>query len=159
LKKTSSLNEKHGCTDEETVKLDFDDTLFKTVKYWALRAMKRFKLEGFIILKSSKKCYHVVFNRKVTWKENMSIVAWVTLHNITKRKVVKWFLMQCIKGGSTLRISPKRDKGSPRIVFRHGRENGQVEGFLRFRQKVKNIIRRLKVEVNLLLKNTVSRMH
>jgi hypothetical protein len=45
--------------------------------------MEWFKLEGFIILKSSENNYHVVFNRRVSWPENMKIVAWVSLlsHN------------------------------------------------------------------------------
>lgn len=64
-----------GYTDTETVKPDFDSTPFKEVKYWALRTMEWFKLEGFIILKSSESNYHVVFNRPVTWTENTHIVA------------------------------------------------------------------------------------
>ena len=70
--------------------LDLDDVPFKTAKYWALRTMEWFKLEGFIILKSSKNCYHVVFNREVSWAENVKIVAWVTLlsHN---KGLQKWF--------------------------------------------------------------------
>lgn len=32
-----SLNSVLGMTDRETVKLDFDKTSFKTVKYWAFR--------------------------------------------------------------------------------------------------------------------------
>jgi len=72
-----------GYTDTETVMLDFDHISLERVKYWARRAMRYFKLEGFLILESSENCYHVVFNRKVTWSENMSIVASVTLlsHN------------------------------------------------------------------------------
>ncbi len=65
-----------GYSDTETVKLDFDYTPFKKVKYWALRTMKWFNLGGFIIIKSSKQSYHVLFNRKVSWSENMRIVAW-----------------------------------------------------------------------------------
>lgn len=132
-----------GFTDQETVMLDFDSSSFKTVKYWAFRAVKWFKLEGYIILRSSLNNYHVVFNRKVSWIENMRIVAWVALQ-CNNPMVEKWFLMQCIKEGSTLRVSPKRGKGSPRIVFRHGKENGQIEGFLRFRKSMKNMIRKLK---------------
>jgi len=67
-----------GYSDTETVKLDLDNMSFRTTKYWALKAMKRFKLGGFIILKSSWNCYHVVFNRTVSWSENMHIVAWVS---------------------------------------------------------------------------------
>ena len=134
-----------GYTDEETVMLDFDNTTFKTVRYWAAKAMKWFKLEGYMILKSSLNNYHVVFNRTVSWKENMHIVAWVCLRSKHK-KLTGWFIMQCIKEGSTLRVSPKRDKASPRIVFRYGRENGQIDSFLKHRKEVKNIIRKLKAD-------------
>ena len=134
-----------GCTDEETVMLDFDSTPFKTVKYWGSRAMKWFKLEGYIILKSSLNNYHVVFNRKVSWKENMHIVGWVALLS-DNPMLQKWLLMQCIKEGSTLRVSPKREKPSPRIVFRHGQENCQIECFLGSRKLMKNTIRKLKAD-------------
>lgn len=134
-----------GFTDEETVMPDFDNTPFKTVKYWASRAKKWFKLEGFIILKSSMNNYHVVFNRKVSWPENMRIVAWVA--QLSNNPMLQtWHRMQCIKEASTLRVSPKRDKPGPRIVFRCGRENGQIEGFLQSRREVKNIIRKLKTD-------------
>jgi len=39
LKKKSNTKFVIGYTDTETVKLDFDSTPFKTVKYWALRIM------------------------------------------------------------------------------------------------------------------------
>jgi len=134
-----------GYTDQQTVMLDFDTTSLKTVRYWASRAMKWFKLEGYIILRSSLNNYHVVFNRRVSLEENMRIVAWVALQS-NNPMLEKWFLMQCIKEGSTLRVSPKLDKGSPRIVFRHGKENGQIESFLRFRKLMKNMIRKLKAD-------------
>ena len=90
----------------------------------------RMRARGFIILKSSLNHYHVVFNRKVSWTENMKIVAWVSLlsHN---RMLRKWFEMQCIKEGSTLRVSPKRKKPSPRIVFRYGRQDDPIRDFAR----------------------------
>jgi len=138
-----------GVTDDETVMLDFDNISFKWVKYWAMRACEWFKLEGFIILKSSDKCYHVVFNRKVSWSENMRIVAWVSLlsHN---RGLTKWFLMQCIKGASTLRVSPKRDKPVPRVVFRYGSQDNQIAEFLAYRKIVRNIM--VKVNSHVLAK-------
>ena len=151
LTKKSSLNKEWnqhfvlGYTDEETVMLDFDNTTFKTVRYWAARAMKWFKLEGYIILKSSMNNYHVVFNRKVSWKENMHIVGWAALLS-NNPMLQKWLLMQCIKEGSTLRVSPKHGKAAPRIVFRYGKENDQIESFLKHRREVKNIIRKLKAD-------------
>ena len=127
-----------GYTDIETVKLDFDNTPFKQVKYWASRAMEWFKLEGFIILRSSENNYHVVFNRSVSWAENMKIVAWISLlsHN---RMLEKWLIMQCIKEGSTLRVSRKRNKPSPRIVFQYGKQDDQIESFLSYRKLIKSI--------------------
>jgi hypothetical protein len=127
-----------GFSDTETVKLDFDETSFSSVKYWALRTMKWFKLKGFIILKSSERCYHVVFDRAVFWKQNMRIVAWVALlsHN---KGLAKWFLMQCIKGCSTLRVSSKREKPPPRIAYRHGKQDHNIKDFLRNRKIVKKM--------------------
>jgi len=128
-----------GYTDTETVMLDFDNTTFKNVRYWAFRTKRWFKLEGFIILESSENHYHVVFNRKVSWSKNMRVVAWVSLlsHN---PMLEKWFVMQCIKEGSTLRVSPKMDKPSPKIVFRNGKRDKQIREFLNFRKLVKKII-------------------
>lgn len=128
-----------GITDIETVKLDFDNTPFKTVKYWAFRTKKWFKLKGFAILKSSKNHYHVVFDRRVSWRENIKIMAWVCL--LSKHKgLTGWFILQCIKQGSTLRVSPKKEKPSPRIVFHYGSQDNQIEEFLMYRRVVKSII-------------------
>lgn len=76
-----------GYTDKETVKLDFDNTPFKIVKYWAFRTLNWFKLGGFLILKSSEDCYHVVFNCPVSWAENMRVVAWVSLESNVEKLV------------------------------------------------------------------------
>ena len=127
-----------GCSDTQTVKIDFDHTPFQTVKYWAMRAMNWFKLRGFIILKSSKHNYHIIFNRKVSWRQNMHITAWIALESHTQ-ELVMWFIMQCIKESSTLRISPKGRKSSPKIVRRYGRQDGQIRNFLQYRKLIKKI--------------------
>jgi hypothetical protein len=128
-----------GYTDSETVKLDFDNTPFKEVKYWTLRALKWFKLKGFLILKSSENSYHVVFDRPVTWSENMKVMAWVSL--ISKKKSLKkWLIMQCIEEGSTLRISPKGEKVHPRIVFHSGDQDKQISDFLKHRKLIQKFL-------------------
>jgi len=142
----NSLKFVMGVTDTETVKLDFDNTPLKTVKYWAFRTMKWFKLEGFVILKSSEGNYHVVFNRPVSWCENMRIVAWVSLLS-GNPMLEKWFMLQCIKEGSTLRVSPKRDKPSPRIVYRFGEQDKQIKEFLAYRKLVKSIWKKVERSV------------
>jgi hypothetical protein len=130
-----------GYTDTETVKLDVDDTTFRYVKYWAMIALHKFRLQGVLLLKSSPRCYHVVFNRTVTWSENLRIVAWVSLvaHNMS---LLKWLQMQCIKQSSTLRVSRKSVKPAPRIVFRYGRDDAQIHQFLRYRRMLKQMIRK-----------------
>jgi hypothetical protein len=129
-----------GYSDSETVMLDFDHTPFRDVKYWAGRVMKRFRLGGCLILKSSDENYHVVFNRPVSWSENMKIVAWTSL--VSRNESMKrWLLMQCIKGFSTLRVSAKTGKSAPRIVYRFGREDQQIQFFLQHRHRIKLIVK------------------
>jgi len=130
--------------------LDLDDVTFRTARYWARRASNWFKLGGFILLKSSDRCYHAVFDRPVTWAENMGVVAWVALQS-RNEGLTRWLLMQCIKGASTLRVGPKGEKPPPRIVYREGSEDQQVEGFLEYRRVIKRIIRKLSDSPNLFL--------
>jgi len=92
------------------------------VSKWAFRVMKKFRLGGFLILKSSANCYHIVFDRPVSWSENVKIVSWVSLYS-RNVKLDKWFHLQCFKEKSTLRVSPKGDKPPPRIVYRYGKQD------------------------------------
>lgn len=132
-----------GFSDNETVMLDFDCTPFDVVKYWAFRAVRFHKLGGFLILKSSKNSYHVVFNRPVSWSENTRIIAWVSLES-GNENLKKYFLMQCIKESSTLRISNKGEKSSPRIVFRFRKQDKQVKEYLSYRRMIKRTIRQIR---------------
>jgi hypothetical protein len=127
-----------GFTDKATVKIDFDNKSFKTTKYWAFRTLKRFKLRGFIILKSSEEHYHMVFDRRVSWLKNMGIVGWVAVCS-RNSKLKDWLAMQCIKGSSTLRVAPKGDKPSPRVVFRYGSQDHQIKNFLKYRKLIKRM--------------------
>jgi len=132
-----------GFSDEETLKLDFDNVSFRTAKYWCQRACRQFHLEGFIILKSSPNHYHAVFNKPMlSWDDNMKYVAWICLW--TKyRRLTEWLIMQLIKKCSTLRISPKGNKPMPRVVYKYGRQDKKIKEFLDFRNKIKRIYRNL----------------
>lgn len=133
-----------GYTSDETILLDFDEVSLETVKYWSRRALRKFNLGGFIMLQSSPKCYHVVFNRKVSWTENMQAVAWVAL--LSKReKLRRWFLMQCIKQKPTLRVSPKAEvsglvKPSPRLVCCEGSQDDQIAEYLEFSGLIQGLV-------------------
>jgi hypothetical protein len=122
LKKKSSRKPVLGYSDRTTVKLDFDGELSRKVKCWAERALKHFRLGGYVVLKSSRDHYHVLFNKTVSWEENTKIMAWVAVLS-GNAGLRKWVLMQLIKGSSALRVSCKGDKASPRIVFREGRQD------------------------------------
>ena len=98
----SNRNYTFGISSDERIVLDFDDTDFKTVNYWAERALNWFDLGGYFIQKSSPGCYHVVFNRVVDWAENMRVVAWVAYLS-GNEGLQRWHRMQCIKMKSTLR--------------------------------------------------------
>jgi len=143
------LSPTFGDWSRDTVRLDFDDTGLEEVKYWAFRACFWFKLEGFIILRSSikkyavktkgktihefrKASYLVIFNRKVKWDLNVRIMAWVAVQ--AKIPSLKdYVLMQCIKRSSTVRCGRKGKKPSPKVVFRFGRQDGQIARFLETR--------------------------
>ena len=127
-----------GFTDRETVKLDFDDTPLWLVVYCSMRACLWFKLEGGVILKSSKGSYHVIFNRPVSWSRNVHIMDWVG--RLSKIESVRnYALMQGIKESSTLRVGPKGDKSTPRVAYRWGKQNGQVKAYLRERREINKI--------------------
>jgi len=136
LRKKSSRKPIFGYSDRTTVKLDFDGELFRKVKYWAEKAMKHFRLGGYIILKSSRDHYHVLFNKTVIWEENTKIMAWVAVLS-GNAGLKKWVLMQLIKGASTLRVSSKGNKASPRIVRCEGRQDQEISAFLRWRRLIK----------------------
>jgi hypothetical protein len=130
-----------GYTDKQTVMLDFDNTPFKQVRSWASRVCKHFKLKDLLILKSSKNCYHVVFDRTIPWSVNISIVAWTCIETGHKG-LNKWFLLQCIKQEPTLRVSWKGSKPPPRIAYRRGAQKEQIRSYLQHRRRVKNVVTR-----------------
>lgn len=87
-----------GDWDKETVRLDFDDTSLGEVKLWAYRALKWFRLDGFVILRSSMKeyvvknkgkvfyrylkgSYLVIFDKPVKWETNVKVMNWVALES------------------------------------------------------------------------------
>jgi len=131
-----------GYTDTETVKLDLDNMSFDRVEYWARATTKRFRLRGFMILKSSKNSYHVVFDKPVSWVKNVAIVAWVCL--MTKhRRLTEWLIMQCIKQASTLRIAPKKQKPTPKIVYCRGTRNHGIASYLAYRKIARTVLTKL----------------
>jgi hypothetical protein len=141
-----------GYSSISTVLLDLDNMSFRTAMFWTLKILKLFRsrktdkwrpqkridLEGFLLLKSSKNHYHVVYNKTVSLLENQNVVAWACLltHKI---ELMQWFVMQIIKGSFTLRIGKKGDKPAPRIVFRYGKQDSEIENYMNIRKAFRNV--------------------
>jgi hypothetical protein len=65
--------------------------------------------------------------------KNTHAVAWVALES-RNPKLQRYLAMQCIKESSTLRVSSKREKPSPRVVLHFGRQSGEIKNFLKMRR-------------------------
>ncbi|MEM3797746.1 MAG: hypothetical protein QXY74_04840 [Candidatus Bathyarchaeia archaeon] len=139
-----------GISDKHTVMADLDNMNFKRVKSLALLTMKKFRLNGFIILKSSPRHYHVVFDKPMRyWSSVLKVIAWMGIVG-NNCNLWKWMCMQAIKGYCTLRVSPKPVnpegvKPSPRVVYRYGSQENMVKEYLAFRKRVLMMIKRLGV--------------
>jgi len=72
----------------------------------------------------------------------MRVVAWVAYLS-GNEGLQRWHRMQCIKMKSTLRVGPKNEKKSPRIVKRVGDQDAQIHEFIKSRNEVKNILKNL----------------
>jgi hypothetical protein len=118
-----------GTWETQTIQVDYDNASIVEVKYWAKRACDWHNLEGYVILKSSKRHFHLVFDRKVDWSFNMKVLCWIALES-GNLNLQKYVLMQGIKQTSTLRVSGKGNKKSPKIVYRYGSQDRQIKKFL-----------------------------
>jgi hypothetical protein len=134
-----------GDWDNCTIRIDFDNDCLVNVKYWAKRACYWHKLDGFIILQSSKRHYHVVFNKTVTWATNVKVICWIALES-GNLNLQKYALMQGIKKTSTLRIGNKGNKKPPKIISRYGNQDKQISNFLDNRKFILNSIKKLEKE-------------
>ena len=67
---------------------------------------------------------------------------WVAVES-QNPKLKDYVLMQGIKESSTLRVSDKGDKPSPRLVFRSGKQDKQIRNYMITRITIKKIIKKL----------------
>ena len=66
---------------------------------------------------------------------NVHIMDWTALES-GNENLKKWAIMQGIKETSTLRVSGKGEKSTPKIVFRFGSQDRQIKKFLEARRFV-----------------------
>lgn len=104
-----TMNYSIGFTTRKGVCLDLDDIIRDKAEKIADYLLKKYSLEGYLLIESSPNHYHVVFNRYTSWRKTIQII-------FSIRKCHDWATWQAKKGELTLRVSTKKEKKLPRIV-------------------------------------------
>ncbi|MEM2565142.1 MAG: hypothetical protein QXQ42_05560 [Candidatus Bathyarchaeia archaeon] len=135
-----------GLSHKNIVMVDLDGMPLEEVKRLADKALKRFRLGGYIILESSQGNYHVVFRY---WSETVRVMAWIAIMS-NNPNVQKWVCMQLIKEASTLRVNPKPTnpegcKPIPKIVYQYGSRNLGIKAFLKSREEILKLLKELEI--------------
>lgn len=154
-----------GNFSTDTVQLDLDMMPKEKAIYLIHRALNWFGLDGAILLESSKKeyvakkrgsrgkvtyryierNYLAVFDRPVSWIDNVAIMNWIALESKSENLKL-WVRMQCVKKSSTIRLSPKGNKPAPKIVYRIGNQDRQIKELLETRRFILDSLKKLKVD-------------
>jgi len=127
----------YGFTTDKGLLLDLDNTTLADTRKIAKKYCNRFKLEGFLILKSSQNNYHVVFNKYLTWKkaiEYLFKIVW-NYHYYehgSKPSLTSWAILQACKKSMTLRISKKKHKKIPKIIESFGKNDKLIMDYNEF---------------------------
>lgn len=126
-----------GYTSDHTAMLDLDGLSGNEVKELVDKLLARFKLRGYLILKSSLDGWHVVFDKRLSWKNVLRVIFAVPPCRRRWHGHLSWAELQAIKGFATLRIGNKSHKRSPRMVDAYGSQDGQIAKYLLCRKQVK----------------------
>ena len=120
-----------GFNTDRGLMLDLDNMKYKKALWIAETLTKEHKLEGFLLIRSSKKNYHVVFNRYLRWKTITKIL-------FNMYECVRYAVFQMKEGQLTLRISKKNGRDKPKIVRQVGNTDELITDYLEVYQKFKN---------------------
>jgi hypothetical protein len=105
-----------GFMTNRGVVVDLDNMTFKKAKWIAEMLLKRYRLEGFLLVRSSEKSYHVVFNRYLRWRTITKIL-------FSLYECIRYAVFQMKDGFLTLRISKKNGKDKPKILMEVGKQD------------------------------------
>lgn len=104
--------------------LDLDNMKFRKAKWLCARLCRNYRLEGYLIIQSSPKNYHAIFNRYLAWRTITKIL-------FNNYEVLRWAVFQMKEGILTLRISKKNDKNKPKIVFKTGKTDKLIKDYMK----------------------------
>lgn len=126
-----------GYTSDRTAMLDLDGVTRNEAIELADELLLRFKLRGYVILKSSCDGWHVVFDRRLSWKNVLRVIFAAPPCRRRWNGHLSWAELQAIKGFATLRICRKGHKDSPRVFHGRGFGTNQVAEYFLCRKKLK----------------------
>ena len=112
-----------GFNTDRGLVLDLDNMKFKKALWLAETLMKKHKLEGFLLIKSSDKNYHVVFNRYLSWKTITKIL-------FSQYESLRWAVFQMKEGQLTLRVSKKNNKSKPKVLLTVGKTDKLIRDYI-----------------------------
>lgn len=112
-----------GFNTDRGLLLDLDNMKFRKALWIAETLLKRYRLEGFLLIRSSRKNYHVVFNRYLSWKTITRIL-------FSQYECVRYAVFQMKEGQLTLRISKKNNKDKPKILLKIGKTDKLIRDYL-----------------------------
>ena len=112
-----------GFMTDKGVILDLDNMTFKKAEWLARTLLSRYDLEGFLLVRSSEKSYHVVFNRYLSWKKITTVL-------FSLYEAVRYAVFQMKEGCLTLRISKKNGKDKPKILMTVGKTDKLIKDYL-----------------------------
>jgi len=120
-----------GFNTDRGLLLDLDNMKFRKALWIAETLLKRHKLEGFLLIKSSSKNYHVVFNRYLSWRTITKVL-------FSLYECVRWAVFQMKEGQLTLRISKKNGRDKPKILRQVGKTDNLIKDYLEVYEKFRN---------------------
>jgi len=103
--------------------LDLDNMKFSKASWIANNLLKKHKLEGYLLIRSSHKNYHVVFNRYLSWKSITKIL-------FSQYECIRYGVFQMQSGKLALRVSSKNGKDRPRILLTVGKTDKLIKDYL-----------------------------
>jgi hypothetical protein len=110
------------------VLLDLDNMTFRKAKWIAETLLKKFRLEDYLLIRSSRRSYHAVFNKYLSWKKITEVL-------FSMHECIRYAVQQMQNGHLALRISKKNGKNKPKILLKVGKTDKLITDYLEVFEK------------------------
>ena len=117
-----------GFVTDRGVLLDLDNMTFRKANWIAKTLAGEYRLEGFLLVRSSPRSYHVVFNKYLSWRKITEIL-------FSRYECVRYAVVQMQNRHLTLRISRKNGKNKPKILMNIGKTDKLIKDYLEVFEK------------------------